>query len=189
MLPLRLRKGFLFTQTQSEGVLEMSKNREIKEQVVADIIEKFKAAQSVTFVSYTGLTVEQVTNLRKQCRESDVAYCVLKNRLVKRALDELKIEGADDLLNGPNAFVFSMKDAVAGPKIVSEFIEKNKLTSLKLTGGILEGKFEDVSTMEKLAKMPSREVLLARLVGSMSATIGNFVRVVEAVRKKMAGEE
>jgi len=189
MLPLRLRKGFLFTQTQSGGVLEMSKNREIKEQVVADIIDKFKNAQSVTFVSYSGLTVEQVTNLRKQCRESDVAYCVLKNRLVKRALDELKIEGADDLLNGPNAFVFSMKDAVAGPKIVSEFIEKNKLTSLKLTGGILEGKFEDVAMMEKLAKMPSREVLLARLVGSMSATIGNFVRVVEAVRKKMAGEE
>ena len=58
-----------------------------------------------------------------------------------------------------------------------------------IQGGILEGKFEDVSTMEKLAKMPSREVLLARLVGSMSATIGNFVRVVEAVRKKMAGEE
>ncbi len=167
----------------------MSKNRELKEQVVAEIVEKFKAAQSVTFVSYSGLTVEQVTALRKQCRESDVAYCVLKNRLVKRALDELNITGADDLLNGPNAFVFSMKDAVVGPKIVSEFIEKNKLTSLKLTGGILEGKVEDVAIMEKLAKMPSREVLLARLVGSLSATIGNFVRVVEAIRKKQAGEE
>ena len=130
----------------------MSSNIEMKKQVVAEIVEKLKNAESMVICSYSGLTVEQVTALRKQCRESDVAYCVLKNRLVKRALDELKIEGADDLLNGPNAFVFSMKDAVAGPKIVSEFIEKNKLTSLKLTGGILEGKFEDVSTMEKLAK-------------------------------------
>ena len=116
-------------------------------------------------------------------------YCVLKNRLVKLALQEVGIEGADDLLNGPNAFVFGMKDAVAAPKIVSEFIEKSKTTALTVTGGILENKVEDVATMDKLAKMPSREQLLARLVGSMSATMGNFVRVIEAYRKKQAGEE
>jgi large subunit ribosomal protein L10 len=167
----------------------MSKNRELKEQAVAEIVEKFKGAQSVVFASYSGLTVEQVTALRKQCRENDVQYCVLKNRLVKLALHELNIEGADDLLNGPNAFVFGMKDAVAAPKIISEFIEKNKLESLKITGGILEGQVEDLATIDKLAKMPSREVLLARLVGSMNATIGNFVRVVEAIRKQKAGEE
>jgi large subunit ribosomal protein L10 len=118
-----------------------------------------------------------------------VHYCVLKNRLVRQALQELNIEGADDLLNGPNAFVFGMSDAVAAPKIVSEFIEKNKLTSLKITGGIMDGQVVDVATIERLAKMPSRDVLLARLVGSLSATIGNFVRVVEAFRKKQAGEE
>jgi large subunit ribosomal protein L10 len=167
----------------------MSKNREIKEQVVSEIKEKFENAKSVAFVSYTGLTVDQVTALRKQCRESDVHYCVLKNRLVRLALQELNIEGADDLLNGPNAFVFGMSDAVAAPKIVSEFIEKNKLTSLKITGGIMDGQVVDVATIERLAKMPSRDVLLARLVGSLSATIGNFVRVVEAFRKKQAGEE
>ncbi|MBQ9324145.1 MAG: 50S ribosomal protein L10 [Clostridia bacterium] len=167
----------------------MSKNRELKEQAVAEIVEKFRGAQSVVFASYSGLTVEQVTALRKQCRENDVQYCVLKNRLVKLAMHELGIEGADDLLNGPNAFVFGMKDAVAAPKIISEFIDKNKLTSLKITGGVLEGQVEDTATIDKLAKMPSREVLLARLVGSMNATIGNFVRVVEAIRKQKAGEE
>lgn len=167
----------------------MSKNRELKEQVVADIVEKLKGAESVVICSYSGLTVEQVTAIRKQCRESDVHYCVLKNRLVKLALEQLNITGLDDLLNGPNAFVFGMKDAVAAPKIINEYIEKNKLESLKITGGILEGKAVDVATIKQLATMPSREVLLARLVGSMSATIGNFVRVVEAFRKKQAGEE
>ena len=166
-----------------------SKNRQLKEQVVAEIVEKIKGAQSMVICSYSGLTVAQVTELRKKCREGGVDYCVLKNRLVNRALQEVGIEGLDDLLNGPNAFVFSKEDAVAAPKIVSEFISKNKLESLKITGGLLDGKAADVATIETLATMPSREVLLARLVGSLSATVGNFVRVVEAIRKQKAGEE
>ena len=101
----------------------MSKNRELKEQAVAEILEKIRGAQSITLVSYSGLTVEQVTNLRRQCREKGVQYCVLKNRLVKLALAEAGIEGMDDLLNGPNAFVFSMNDPVSGPKVINEFIE------------------------------------------------------------------
>lgn len=166
----------------------MSKNREIKVQVVADIVEKFKAAQSVVICSYNGLTVEQVTNLRKQCREQDVQYCVLKNRLVARALKELNIEGVDQLLEGPNAFVFGMKDAVSAPKVLNDFIEKNKLTSLEIRGGLLDSKAVDVATIKHLAALPSREVLLAKLLGSLSATVGNFVRVVEAIRKQKAGE-
>ena len=170
----------------------MAKVHEIKPEkvaVVADIVEKLKAAQSVTIVSYSGLTVEQVTELRKQCRAEEVAYTVLKNRLVLRALQEVGIEGLDDLLNGPNAFVFSMKDAVAGPRVINEFIEKNKLQSLKITGGILEGKAIDVNTVKYLATLPSREVMLARLLGCMSNTVASFVRVIDAYRKKLAGEE
>ena len=85
----------------------MSKNRDIKVEKVAQIVERLKNAESVTVVSYTGLTVEQDTNLRRACRENDVDYCVLKNRLMKLALTQVGIEGMDDLLNGPNAFVFS----------------------------------------------------------------------------------
>ena len=84
----------------------MSKNLEIKKQVVADIVEKFKSAESMVIASFSGLTVEQVTELRKQCRENDVHYCVLKNRLVGRALAELNIEGMDHLLEAPNSFMF-----------------------------------------------------------------------------------
>lgn len=166
----------------------MSKNREIKEQVVADIVEKFKSAQSVVICSYNGLTVEQVTNLRKQCREQEVQYCVLKNRLVARALNELNIEGLNELLEGPNAFVFGMKDAVTAPKVINDFIEKNKLESLQIRGGLLNNKAVDVKTIKSLAALPSREVLLAKLLGSMTNVVGNFVRVVEAIRKQKAGE-
>jgi large subunit ribosomal protein L10 len=168
---------------------KMSKNKLAKIEVVADIVEKLKNAQSVTICSYSGLTVEQVTELRKLCRAEEVAYVVLKNRLVLRALNEVGITGLDDLLNGPNAFVFSMKDAVAGPRVINDYIEKNKLQSLKITGGILEGKAIDVATVKALANLPSREVLLAKLLGCMSNTVASFVRVVDAYRKKLAGEE
>ena len=162
---------------------------EAKKAAVADIVSKLNDAKSVVVVSYSGLTVAQVTELRKQCREQDTHYCVLKNRLVKLALEEKGITGLDDALNGPNAFVFGMKDEVTAPKIISDFIEKNKLTSLQVTAGIMNGKAADATTMNKLAKMPSREQLLAKLVGSMSNSYGSFVRVVEAYRKQKAGEE
>ena len=159
----------------------MSKVHEVKPEkvaAVADIVEKLKNAQSVVICSYSGLTVEQVTEIRKQCRENDAAYCVLKNRLVLRALNEVGITGLDDLLNGPNAFVFSMKDAVSGPTIINDYIEKNQLESLKLTGGV-----------KHLAPLPSREVLLAKLLGCMTNTVASFVRVVDAIRKQKNGEE
>ena len=162
----------------------MSKNRELKEQQVAEIVEKFKAAESVVFCSYSGLTVEQVTNLRKQCREKNVQYCVLKNRLVKLALDQVGIEGVDDLLNGPNAFVFSMSDPVSAPKVVKDFIEKNKLTSLQVTGGIFENKAADVATIDMLAKTPGRDELLATLVGCLVSPVSSLVSVLDEIAEK-----
>ena len=132
----------------------MSANLEAKKQVVSDIVEKLKNAECMMVVSYSGLTVEQVTELRKQCRENDVHYCVLKNRLVNRALQELNIEGLESLLEGPNAFVFSEKDVTAGPKIISQFIEKNKLTSLEIKGGLMGTEVIDVKAIKALAATP-----------------------------------
>ena len=165
----------------------MSKNRDMKVEKVAEILERLKNAESVSIVSYNGLTVEQDTNLRRQCRENNVDYCVLKNRLFKRAVDELGIEGLDDLLNGPNAFVFSKKDPVSGPKAVAQFIEKNKLESLKILGGIFEGKAADEKTMIKLSKMPSKDELMATLVGCMMSPMSSLVAVLgEIAEKKQA---
>jgi len=164
----------------------ISKNRAAKIEQVAEIVEKFKAAQSVAFVSYRGLTVEQVTALRKACRENNVQYCVLKNRLVKLALEQVGIQGADDLLNGPNAFVFGMGDQVAAPKTISQFIEKNKLTSIAITGGILDGAVADKAAMEVMAKMPGKDELLATLVGCLQSPLSSLVAVLDEIAEKKA---
>lgn len=164
----------------------MSKNLEIKKQVVADIVEKFKAAQSVVVCSYSGLTVEQVTALRKECREKNVQYVVLKNRLVLRALQELNITGLEDLLNGPNAFVFGMDDVTAAPKAVNGFIEKNKLTSLTITGGLMGTEVMDVAAVKTLASMPGKDELLATLVGCLMSPISSLVAVLDQIAEKKA---
>ena len=155
-----------------------------KEAAVADIVEKLKNSKSVVIASYSGLTVAQVTELRAKCRAEDAHYCVLKNRLVKRALDEVGITGMDDLLNGPNAFIFGMKDEVSAPKIVSDFIEKNKLECLKITGGIVEGAAADAKAVSALAKMPSREELLATMVGCLVSPVSALVAVLDEIAEK-----
>ena len=164
----------------------MSKNRELKAQVVADIVEKLKGAQSMVVCSYSGLTVEQVTNLRKLCREQEVHYCVLKNRLVLRALQELGINGMDHLLEGPNAFVFSTKDVTNAPKIVNDFIEKNKLTSLEIKGGLMGTEVLDVAGVKALAALPSREELLATVVGCLVSPVSSLVAVLDEIAEQKA---
>ena len=164
----------------------MSKNRELKVQVVADIVEKLKGAQSMVVCSYSGLTVEQVTNLRKLCRDQEVHYCVLKNRLVLRALQELGINGLDHLLEGPNAFVFSTKDVTNAPKIVNDFIEKNKLTSLEIKGGLMGEEVLDAAGVKALAALPSREELLATMVGCLVSPVSALVAVLDEIAEKKA---
>ena len=115
----------------------MSKNLELKKQVVSDIVKKFQDAQSVIVVKYSGLTVEQVTGLRAQFRANGVEYCVLKNTLVRRALKELNIEGLDEVLNGPSAFAFGMNDPVSPAKIINDFIVKKKSEAIEIKAGQL----------------------------------------------------
>jgi len=109
---------------------------------------------------------------------------VLKNRLVARALKELNIEGLDNLLEGPNAFVFGEKDVTAAPKMISSFIEKNKLTSLEIKGGLLGTEVMDVATIKDLAATPSREELLATLVGCLVSPVSSLVSVLEQIAEK-----
>ena len=163
---------------------QMSKNRIAKVAAVAEIVEKLKGAQSLVVCSYSGLTVEQVTNLRKLCREKEVQYCVLKNRLVMRALQELGISGLDNLLEGPNAFVFSTKDVTDAPKVINDFIEKNKLQSLQIKGGLMGTEVMDVAGVKAIAALPSREELLATVVGCLISPISNLVAVLEQIAEQ-----
>ena len=163
----------------------MSKNLELKKQVVSDIVKKFQDAQSVIIVNYSGLTVEQVTGLRAQFRANGVEYCVLKNTLVRRALQELNIEGLDEVLNGPSAFAFGMNDPVSPAKILSDFIAKNsKNEVISIKAGLLGTEVMSMDQIKSLAETPSREVLLARFIGSLQSSIAGFVRVLDAIAKK-----
>lgn len=167
----------------------MSKNLEQKKQVVGDIKEKIDRAKSVIVVEYNGLTVDQVTDLRTQFRAANVEYSVLKNTLVKRAANDLDINSLDSFLEGPNAFIFGYEDEVAPARILADFIKKTKTTALTVKTGLLGKTAIDAKQIDDLSKLPSREVLLARLLGSLNSTIGSFVRVLEAIRKKQAGED
>lgn len=165
----------------------MSNNLELKKAAVAQIKEKLTTAQSVVLVDYRGLNVAEVTELRKKFREAGVEYAVLKNSLVGIAAKEAGIEGLDPILEGPTALAFGMTDAVAPAKIIAEFAKKND--KLKVKAGILDGAILDVAGVEKLSAIPSREVLIAKVMGSMMSAVSKFVYVLEAIRKQKAGEE
>ncbi|NLI22670.1 MAG: 50S ribosomal protein L10 [Clostridiales bacterium] len=164
----------------------MSNNLELKKQAVSEITKKFQDAKSVVVVNYSGLTVEQVTALRAQCRAAKVDYCVLKNTLARRALDDLQITGLDDVLNGPSAFVFGLDDVVAPAKIISDFMEKSKVEVIKVKAGLMGSEIMTAAKVSELAKVPSRDILLARLLGSLQGSISGFVRVLDAIAKKQS---
>jgi len=165
----------------------MSNAIEMKKAVVAEIKEKLVNAKSVVLIDYRGLTVAEVTELRNQCRKAGVEYAVLKNTMVNLAAKEAGIEGLESFLKGPTAVAFGMEDAVAPAKVLTEFIKKTKKTEVKC--GLLDGQILDAAGVEALAAIPSREVLIAKIMGSMMSAVSKFVYVVEAIRKKAAGEE
>lgn len=162
----------------------MSKNLEIKKVAVAEIVEKFKSAQSMVVCSFNGLNVEKVTELRKLCREKNVQYCVLKNRLVLRAMQELGITGLENLMEGPNAFVFGTGDVTDAPKVINQFIEKNKLQALEIKGGLMGEEVLDAKGVKAIAALPGREELLATLVGCLVSPVSSLVAVLDEIAEK-----
>ena len=165
----------------------MSKNLEIKKGVVADIKEKFEKAQSAILVDYRGLNVAEVTELRNQLRKAGVEYAVLKNTMINLAVKDMNLDDLKPHLEGPTAVAFGFEDAVAPAKILSEFAKKNKKITIKC--GVCDGAYIDEAGVQSLASTPSREVLIAKIMGSMMSSVSKFVYALEAIRKKQAGEE
>lgn len=161
-------------------------NIEVKAAKVAEIQEKLQRAKSVIMFDYRGLTVQEVTNLRTEMRKSGIDYIVLKNGIVERAADAAGIDASvKEMLKGPSAFAFGYEDAVAPAKILKDFVKKAKKCAIK--GGIVEGKVEDEKTINAIADLPSREVLIARLLGSMMSPISGLAIVLDQIAKKMGG--
>lgn len=160
----------------------MNKNRQLKEAKVAEIKEKLEKAQSVVLASYQGLTVEQDTNLRKSLREAGVEYKVYKNTLVTLAAKELGFDGIVEYLEGPVSIAFGYEDATVPARILNDFAKENK--KLELKAAIVEGTVYNKEQTEQLAAIPSREVLLAKLLGSIKSPLSNFAYLLSAIADK-----
>ncbi|MBP8598232.1 MAG: 50S ribosomal protein L10 [Selenomonas sp.] len=158
-----------------------------KQAVVAELKEQLTSAKGVVLTGYKGLTVAQDTALRREFREAGVTYHVVKNTMLRLAAQEAGIEGLDEHLEGTTAFAFSAEDAVAPAKVIGGFIKKNKLDDagvLMIKVGMVEGQVIDAKEVNALATLPSREELIAKMLGSMNAPISNTVNVLQGVIRK-----
>ena len=152
---------------------------ELKQPIVEEIKESIKDAKSVVLVDYRGLTVEQDTKFRKAMRESDVIYKVYKNTMVKRASEGTEFEALKDDLEGPTAVAISKTDATAPARIVAQFAKENPVLEIKT--GVVEGTYYDNAGIKTIATIPSRDVLISKLLGSMQSPIANFARVIKQI--------
>lgn len=149
-----------------------------KQAVVQEIKEAIENSKSISIVEYRGLNVAAISELRQKYREAGVNYKVYKNTLVNIALSELGYEGYEEYLAGPNGFVFSNEDMVQGPKISVDFAKDHE--ALKVKAGIIDGKVVDAESVKALAKLPTKEVLLAQVLGGLNAPIQGFANVLTA---------
>ncbi|MGI6109731.1 MAG: 50S ribosomal protein L10 [Eubacteriaceae bacterium] len=159
-------------------------NIELKSQLVSEIAEKLKNSPSTIVVDYRGLNVDEVTNLRKQARDAGVEYKVYKNTMVRRALEQAGIEGMEEYFTGPTAVAFAAEDAVTPAKILNDFTKDHK--NLEIKAGLVDGKVVDTAGVVQLAKLPSKEVLIAQVLGGLNAPITGFVGVLNANLRGLA---
>ncbi len=174
----------------------MPKSRQEKARMLEDIRGKFSGAQTAVLADYRGLTVAEVSELRRRLKEKGVDFVVVKNTLAWIAAKEMGLDGLRPFLEGPTAIAFGMEDPAAAAKGVLDFIEDKKKMTVK--AGVLDGKVIDLEAVKALAKLPSRAELLARVLGCLQgplaglasclqAPLRGFTTAVDAVREKRAG--
>ncbi len=155
---------------------------EQKKQLVAELKEKLNASVAGVVVNYSGTSVADDTALRKELRENNVSYFVVKNTLLARAVEGTELEGMKEVLEGTTAIALSNDDHTAAARILCKFAESHENFTVK--AGFLDGKLTDLETIDTLAKLPSREVLLATVCNVFQAPIAAFARVIQAVVDK-----
>lgn len=172
-------------------------NRTVKQEQVELMHEKLKRAKAVFLADFRGMNVEKATTLRNELRAAAVDYSVFKNSLLERASNETDFECLKPFLSGPTAVAITYDDPVSAAKVLSKFA-KVPQGAFVLKAGVLSGKLLNVSQIQALADLPSREVLIAKMLGSMQAPAtnfvgvlaaipGSFVRVLDAIRAQKAG--
>jgi large subunit ribosomal protein L10 len=149
-----------------------------KEQVLRDTGERIREANGLFLADFSGMTVEKLSLLRKRCREQQVQFRVIKNTLLKRAFNERGITALDDYLNGPTGLVFHPTDSMVPAKILVDFAKENERPKVK--AAVVDGRLFDEKAIAQLATLPSREVLLGQVLGTLIAPMTQFLAAVEA---------
>jgi len=154
-----------------------------KQSVVESIVADMQAASSAVVLDYRGITVAEFTALRNDCRKAGVTVRVLKNTLVVRACKDFGLEGLDEALNGPTAIFFAKEDPSAAAKILREFAAKSKKTTVK--AGFVGTAVLDAKGVAALADLPSRDVLVAKMLGTLNRPASGFVGVLSGVPRAL----
>ena len=157
-----------------------------KEEAVKNLAAELKEASLILLVDYRGISVEDVTKLRNEIREANADYKVVKNNIIKRALNANGENGLDEILEGPTALVTSKEDYLAPAKAIYNYSKNNDFYKIK--GGIVEGKVMTAEEIITLAKLPSRQELLAKLAGALLGNITKLAATLDAVRVKKEEE-
>ncbi len=153
-----------------------------KEAIVEALADRLKNSVTGVLVNYKGISVADDTALRKELREAGVKYTVVKNTLLSRACEKVELTGFDSVLEGTTALATSDDDYASAARILSNYAKKSKTFELK--GGYLDGEVVDMATIDKLAKLPTRDVLLANVLGAFQAPIASFARAIQAIVDK-----
>jgi len=176
----------------------MAVSRQKKEEILAELVELFKDAKSVTFGQYAGMSVSDISEMRNEMRAQGVKFKVAKRTLFKLAAKENGIELPDEIMEGTVGAAFSFEDVVSGPKLLKD--TSKKVEVVKLMGGVMEGKVLTITQMQELADLPSKEELLAKFVGMMqgplrgfhgvlNSGLGSFARVLQGYADQLPAED
>ena len=159
---------------------------ESKKAIVDQLSERIDKATAVVFVDYKGITVAQDTELRNKFREAGVEYSVVKNTLTRLAANKVGFNEFDEVLNGTTSMATTTDDPIAPARIVSEFAKKNK-NVLKIKGGIVEGKVQSVDALNAFGELPSKNALIAQVLGTFLAPITSLAYVLDQICQQKAG--
>jgi large subunit ribosomal protein L10 len=166
----------------------MSKNLGAKEAVVSEVKDKLEKSSAVVLVDYKGINVEDVTDLRKRFREAGVDYKVYKNTLFKRATSELGMESLHEFLQGTVAVAFGYDDVVAPAKTINQFLKDKPKVPITVKVGLVEGKMMNASEIKALGDLPSKDVLIAMLLGGLQGSIRNLAYMLNSIKEKKEAE-
>ena len=155
---------------------------ELKQPIIEEIMKNVESAKAVVLVDYRGLTVEQDTKLRKSLREGGVVYKVYKNTYLKRAFAGTVYEELAKHLDGPTAVAFGLEDATAPARLLSDGMKISD--KLEFKGGVVDGTYYDAQGCQVVATIPSREVLISKLLGSLQSPIANIARILKQIAEK-----